>query len=101
MRNHGPMAVMEVCTFTAQEDDDAVRAADARFQTDFAHGQPGLLRRTTARGQDHRWCVVTLWATGEDADRAQAAAGGDEAASAFWRLVDPGSIRVERFTLLG
>ena len=100
MRNHTLMAVLEVCTFTATGDEQALRAADARLQTDFAYQQPGLFRRTTARGEDGRWCVVTLWHSIDDAVRAERAAAGDAVASAFWDLVDRDTVRVERFTLL-
>jgi len=100
MRNHGPVAVLEVCTFSAQGDDGALRAADARMQTDFAYQQPGLRRRTTARGDGDRWCVVTLWDSAERAEQAAQAAEHDEVATAFWALVDRDSVRVERYTLL-
>ena len=95
------MAVLEVCTFAVTADDDAVIEADARLQTDFAYRQPGLLRRTTARGDGSRWCVVTLWGSTEDAERAEQAAAEDDVASAFWSLVDRDTVRVERYTLLG
>ena len=94
------MAVLEICTFVATADDDALRAADARMQTDFAYRQPGLMRRTTARGDGGRWCIVTLWASIEDAERAERAAADDDVASAFWSSVDRDSVRVERYTLL-
>jgi hypothetical protein len=95
------VAVIEVCTFTAVGDEAALLAADARMQTDFAYQQSGLFRRTAGRADGAKWCVVTLWATVEDAERADAAARSDEVASAFWAMVDPGSVRVERYALLG
>jgi hypothetical protein len=96
------MAVIEVCTFTlaGSADVEAMRAADAQMQTDFAYQQPGLARRTTARDDDGRWCVLSLWATAEDASAADAAARTDVVAQHFWSLVDPGSVSVQRFTLL-
>ena len=94
------MAVLEVCTFTSAAGEQEVRAADARMQTEFAYQQPGLRRRTTARDDAGRWCVVTLWAGIDDAERADRAAEGDEVARAFWALADAGTVRVERFTLL-
>ena len=94
------MAVLEVCTFTARGDEQALRAADATLQTDFAYRQPGMLRRTTARGEAGRWCVVTLWGTTDDAARAEQAAESDAVATAFWSLVDQDTVHVERFTLL-
>ena len=96
------MAVLEVCTFTltGSADDDAMRAADARMQTDFAYQQRGLARRTTARDSAGRWCVVTLWQSYDDATAAESAARTDAVAQAFWSLVDSDSISVQRFSLL-
>jgi len=58
------MSVIETLTFqlapgTAQS---AFLEADQRVQTDFFYRQPGLARRTTARGGDGEWLVVVLWA---------------------------------------
>jgi hypothetical protein len=94
------MAVVEVCAFTVVADENAVRAADARLQTEFAYQQPGLLRRTTARGEEGQWCVITLWQTVDDAVKGSAAAATDEVAVEFWSLVDTDSVRMQRFTLL-
>jgi hypothetical protein len=95
------VAVIEVCTFTAVGDEAALLAADARMQTDFAYAQPGLFRRTAARADGGRWCVVSTWASTEDAERADLAARSDEVARAFWALADPDTVRVERYSLLG
>lgn len=95
------MAVIEVSTFTAVGDETALLAADARMQTDFAYQQPGLLRRTVGRADGGRWCVVSLWATVEDAQRADAAARTDDVATAFWAMAEPDSVRVERYVMLG
>jgi hypothetical protein len=94
------MAVLEVCTFTVTADDHTMRAADARMQTGFAYQQPGLLRRTTARDDAGRWCVVTLWASYDDATAADAAAETDSVAHDFWSCVATTSVSVERYTLL-
>src|SRR3954447_8491176 len=99
------MAVLEVCTFTLSSgplsaDQDAMRAADERMQTDFAYQQPGLRRRTTARDDDGRWCVVSLWTSRDEALAAEEAAKANEVAQSFWSLVDPDSVSVQRFTLL-
>ena len=94
------MAVIEICTFTPVTDTATMRAADARMQTDFAYQQPGLARRTTARDDSGRWCVVTLWASADDAKTADTAARTDDVAQAFWAMIDPESVSVQRFTLL-
>jgi hypothetical protein len=49
-------------------------AADRRLQQEFAYQQPGLVRRTTARGADGDWVVIDLWRSAADADAC--AAGG-------------------------
>jgi len=94
------VAVLEICTFSASADEDALRAADERLQTDFAYQQPGLRRRTTARDHEGRWCVVTLWTSHDEAVAAEAAAKTNEVAQEFWSLVDGDSVSVQRFTLL-
>jgi hypothetical protein len=94
------VAVLEICTFTVTADEGAMRAADERLQTDFAYQQPGLRRRTTARDDDGRWCVVSLWTTRDDAVAAEAAAKTNQVAQEFWSLVDADSVSVQRFTLL-
>lgn len=98
------MAIIEICTFrpsaTGTAADDALRAADARMQTDFAYQQPGLRRRTTGRDDEGRWCVVTLWATADDAAAADAAGQTDDVARQYWSLIDPDSVSVQRFTML-
>jgi len=99
------MAVLEICTFTLSAgalsaDEGAMRAADERMQTDFAYQQPGLRRRTTARDDEGRWCVVSLWTSRDEAIAAEEAAKTNEVAQDFWSLVDPESVSVQRFTLL-
>ena len=94
------MAVLEICTFTVTADEQALRAADERLQTDFAYQQPGLRRRTTARDDDGRWCIVSLWSSYDEAAAAEVAARTNEVAREFWSMVDAGSVSVQRFTLL-
>ena len=77
-----------------------MRAADERLQTDFAYQQPGLRRRTTARDDEGRWCVVSLWTSRDEAVAAEAAAETNEVAQQFWALVDGDSVSVQRFRLL-
>ena len=95
--------MLEVMTFSlvadAQADPARFLAADARMQV-AAYAQPGLVRRTTARGDDGRWAVVTLWASAAAADAALAALADDPAAQAFEAFVAPGSRHRERFTPL-
>ena len=51
-------------------DEPAFIAADERFQQEVAYHQPGIARRTLARGADGEWLVETLWWTVEQADAA-------------------------------
>jgi len=94
------VAVLEICTFTVTADEQALRAADERLQTDFAYQQPGLRRRTTARDDDGRWCIVSLWSSYDEAAAAEVAARTNEVAREFWSMVDADSVSVQRFTLL-
>lgn len=54
----------------AGADEAAFVAADARFQTEVAYQQPGIARRTLAKGEGGEWLVVTHWWTAEHADAA-------------------------------
>ena len=64
------MAVIEVVTFrlASHVEPDEFLVADKQAATEFHYLQRGLLRRTTARGVDGQWLVVTLWASARDAD---------------------------------
>jgi hypothetical protein len=100
------MAVIETMTFrlVAGADRDEFLAVDKRLQSDFAYQQPGLIRRTTARGrgdQDGEWLVIDLWRTRADADAAAAAWDDDPTAQAFMALVDRDSVDIRRYTDFG
>jgi hypothetical protein len=94
--------VVEILRFmlAAGVDESAFRAADKQVQAAFAYQQPGLLRRTTARGRDGSWTVIDVWTSELDADRAGERWGHDAATEAFTRLVDPASLSSERFETL-
>ena len=74
------------------------READARLQTEFCYRQPGIIRRTTARGDDGAWITVVLWASVADADAAAERSREDPVASAYARLVD--GVETRRYTTL-
>ncbi len=95
--------MLEITTFSLVGGEPAVAgflAADARFQTEVAYQQPGLVRRTTARGEGGRWGVVSRWASAADADRAAVALVTHPATVALRGFVDASSIRTERFVPL-
>lgn len=72
-------------------------AADRRLQTEFAYQQPGLLRRTTTRGQNGEWLVIDHWRTDRDADACAERWDQDPIAQSFMDLIDRSSVRVQRF----
>ncbi len=75
----------------------AFLAADRRVQEDFAYSQPGLQRRTTARGQGGTWAVIDLWRSAADADACDALWEQDLVTREFMDLVDRSSVTVERY----
>jgi hypothetical protein len=75
-------------------------AADRRLQQEFAYQQPGLLRRTTARGGEGGWMVIDLWRSAADADACAIRWDSDQAVDAFMSLVDASSVTTERFETL-
>lgn len=82
---------------TAEADEAAFLGADRRLQEEFAYHQPGLLRRTTARGEDGGWMVIDLWRSAADADACAAVRDDDPETRAFMSFVDPGSISRQRY----
>jgi hypothetical protein len=97
-----PMAVIEVRTFRLADgvDQDEFLDADQRAQTEFVYNQRGLLRRTTARGADGQWLVVTLWASELDADASTTAGRDDPTVSRLTSLLDPSSVATRRYHTL-
>ena len=82
----------------------AFLSADKRLQSDFAYQQPGLVRRTTARGEGDRageWIVVDLWDDAAHADACAARWDGDAIAQAFMSFVDRSTVDVRRYGDLG
>lgn len=94
--------VIELLTFRLLEgaDETAFLAADRRVQTGFAYLQPGLLRRTTARGADGDWLVMDIWRSEADADACDSAWGRDDVTEAFMSFVDPVTVRTARYETL-
>ena len=75
-------------------------AADREVQTGFAYQQPGMVRRTTARGAGGGWIVIDLWQSEADADACAARWDDDPLPRRFMALVDPDSVRTARYTTL-
>ncbi len=98
----GLVTVIETMTFRLLDgaDDAAFLAIDQRLQSDFAYQQPGLVRRTTGRGQDARageWIVIDLWRSAEDADSCATRWDDDPTAQTFMSFVDVNSVEVRRY----
>jgi hypothetical protein len=94
--------VIETMTFRLVEgaDEAAFVAVDKRLQSDFAYQQPGLVRRTTARGTGDgagEWVVIDLWRSDEDADACAARWAEDPLAQELMSFVDPTSVDVRRY----
>jgi hypothetical protein len=101
-RDAGGMAVIETMTFRLAGDGDegAFLAVDKRLQTEFAYQQPGLVRRTTARGVGQRageWIVVDLWESAAAADACARLWDGDPLAQEMMGFVDRASVDVRRY----
>jgi hypothetical protein len=95
--------VIEIMRFRLASgvDEAEFLVADRRVQQEFAYQQPGLLRRTTARGEDGAWIVIDVWRSAADADACDARWERDSATRAFMALVDRGSVSTERYAPLG
>ena len=96
------MAVVEIVTFRLGPgaDEESFVAADRRVQTGFMYRRPGLLRRTTARGDGGDWLVVAVWDSVENAEATEEASRGDAAVAAFSGFVDPPTVRIGRYRTL-
>jgi len=92
-------AVIEIMRFRLPPggDEAAFLAADRKVQEEFAYHQPGLLRRTTARGEDGSWIVIDLWRSAEDADACDARWEHDPVTQAFMALLNRSTVTTERY----
>lgn len=90
-------------TFRLRDDADeaAFLAVDKRLQSDFAYQQPGLVRRTTARGAgEHadQWLVVDIWWGADAADACAQRWDTDGTAQEFMSFIDRDSLDVRRYS---
>jgi hypothetical protein len=91
--------VIELLVFNLKDgaDEAAFLACDRRVQVEFAYQQPGLLRRTTARGERGSWAVLDIWSSAEAGDACDARWAEDPLAQEFMSFVDPATVRTARF----
>lgn len=94
--------IIEILRFRLSRgtDEAAFLEADRGVQTEFAYHQPGMLRRTTAKGPEGTWVVVDLWRSAADADRCDALWGQDPVTDKFRALIDANSVTTERYETL-
>ena len=81
----------------AGNDPEVFQAVDARLQVEFFYQQPGLLRRTTALAADGTWLSLTHWESHSSAETAQAKTVGATEFSQLLTVVDPASLKWQRF----
>ncbi|MGI8491413.1 MAG: hypothetical protein ACR2NJ_01465 [Acidimicrobiales bacterium] len=95
--------MIEILTFHLRPgvEEPAFLATDKAVQADFAYQQPGLLRRTTAKGEDGNWVVIDLWSSAEAADSADQRWGTDPATARFSSMLDRGTVTSARYHELG
>jgi hypothetical protein len=91
--------MIEIMRFrlAAGGDEAAFLAADRRLQEEFASQQPGLISRTTGRGEDGCWIVIDLWRSAADADACAARWEHDPVAQAFMAILDQSTMINERY----
>jgi hypothetical protein len=94
--------MIEIVSFHLVEgaDLDGFLAADATAQAEFAYAQPGLVRRTTARGEDGGWAVFTLWADLASANASAEAAPRDPNMAHLLSFIDRATFDVKRYVEL-
>jgi hypothetical protein len=84
--------IIDIATFRLAPgvDDAAFLDVDARVQAELMRGERAFVRRTTARGEDGTWLVLTFWWT-EPSE--QAGLAGQE----LQQLVEGASLRRETY----
>ena len=94
--------MIEILTFRLRPDadEDDFLEADRQVQVEFAYQQPGLVRRTSARGGGGEWLVIDLWRSDDDADACDRRWASDPITQRFMSFVDPASVHTRRFATL-
>jgi hypothetical protein len=92
--------LIELTTFNLAggTDEAAFLEADRAVQAEL-NCREGFVRRTTARGEEGDWLVMTVWRTGEDAERAAPVPSG-AGVETLEPLVDAATVGTRRFFTL-
>ncbi len=80
--------------------DEVLLVADRAVQTDFAYHQPGMVRRTMARGADGEWMVLDFWDSAEHAESCLVGWHGEPAPRAFTALLEEATVHTDRYETL-
>jgi hypothetical protein len=94
--------MFEITTYRLRADADTqlFAAVDEALQMRFFYQQPGLVRRTTGRGDDGTWVSINVWDSTDDANAAASRTADLPEFVDMLRAIDPTSIRVQRFETL-
>lgn len=84
--------IIEVRTFRTTCDEETFLTADHQEQHDLQVRNRGLVRRSTARGDNGEWLVLTLWGSREAIE---------EPSAALSACIDGASIAVDVYEDIG
>ena len=92
--------LIEINTFRLADgvSDEAFLEVDERVRTGYLYHQPGLVRATTARGDDGEFAVVLLWESEEAAEAGAAKVGDDPTYAELSKLLDQSSMRQRKYS---
>jgi hypothetical protein len=96
------MAVIEIVTFRLApgQDEAAFLEADLTAQTEFFYRQPGIIRRTLARGPEDEWLALTLWSSSDAAAAAAEASHDDHNVAPALACIDRSSVTAKSYAAL-
>lgn len=91
--------VVEIVTFKLREGAsvDAFRTANQNVEDGHVSKQPGFISRKTARNEEG-WLVVVEWEDVESAELSMQSFADAPATKSFMEVIDPASMRMQRFT---
>jgi quinol monooxygenase YgiN len=94
--------MIEVMRFrlAAGTGDERFRQADRTLQTELAYHEDGLLRRTTARSGAGEWVVIEVWESDAQADASAAHRAAHPLYAEFLLMIEPASVRTDRYLTL-
>ena len=93
--------LIELTTFNLVNvtEEAAFLEADRVVQAELSCRE-GFVRRTTARGEEGDWLVMTIWRTRDHAEASTAGNGNGPGAETFAPLVDASTLTIRRYFTL-